>query len=126
MFCGKCGIQNPENAMFCQNCGIQLSDEEMYFTKKQSSSKTSKGHQAPRTVAKPTHRKKNIFRTITVIAIIVFLFLLAWFAFGEWYPEPIQFNIGIEFSDGICGDFRITLINCRLTRWLVSLIQSAC
>ena len=125
MFCGKCGTRNPDAAVYCQSCGKPLTGEERHLDRRSRKVKDPEEIQMERPVIASRPRKK-VFGKIIVFAIIAALVLLIIFLLGEWHPEPIQFNIGVEFSDGICGDFRITVINCRLTRWLVSLVKSAC
>ena len=51
MFCGKCGKQNPENAVFCANCGASMNTQQAQPVKEQSSEQNyQQSYQPPQKV----------------------------------------------------------------------------
>ena len=122
MFCGKCGTQNLDNAIFCKNCGLRLNGQEKVAeeTTAKMPDKTQPQHKyhAP----KYKHRQnKKIGIIVAAVAVLILAFVLL----GQWRPEPIEIFLRIEFPDQVCGELKITVVNCGLTRLLVSLIQKA-
>lgn len=122
MVCRKCGTQNLNDAMFSKNCGTHLDGR-----KKVAANTTAKVKDAtqPQHKCNAPRSQHCLPKTIVIISVVAIVLILTFVLLGDWRSEPIQIFLRVGFPDQACGEYIITVMNCRLTRLLVSLIQKA-
>lgn len=77
MFCGKCGVQNEEDAKFCCNCGAPLGTPETPVPESSTASTPKQKHRA-------------IGITAVAVAAVAVIILLMVFLPGSGYKKPVS------------------------------------
>ncbi len=107
MFCGKCGVQNPEEAAFCQECGAPLRTPQPLAPQEpaQFSPVPPAPAYAPAAPAPDAHSQKFKKIGVAVVAggavvIILLVLLLTGVLGGGSYKDPInQFFKGLQHGN---------------------------